>query len=715
MAALAAGHSVFEYRIDKVLGGGGFGITYLAQDINLQLPVAIKEYFPANWAVRAPDQSVHARSTDWQRQFDWGLQRFVDEARVLATFRHHSIVRVLRYFQENGTAYIVMDYESGAPLTRWIAEHQGLDQRSLLKFAYPLLDGLETVHKLNFLHRDIKPDNIYIRSDGSPVLLDFGAARRVTTDHDMTNIVSRGFAPFEQYHSKGNQGPWTDLYSLGAVMYWMTTGTKPMESAARVQADTMPKAVHLASKEVFGEQVLQAIDWALAPHENQRPQAAADLRDAFRQSENLGAQAVVAYHLAGSALRRSAGDVTSVPVSAAPDSSRKSVIGTVMFADMVAHSSPSVEQQQALHVVLMELANKAAGGTDASSRIMVDSADGVAICFLEDPQIALQSALLLRDLTLQKYGRRHSIRIGLHTGPLSVLTDADQRTLVVGEGVDVAQCVQDFALTNQITASGAYFDLISRTTDAAEGMFEFLGTRLDKRQRLHDVYSLVALHAVRQIGASQTRAFGPTRKLDAEQGISVDEVAKIETDLMREIGPLAPVLVRKALPKALDAQNLRELLAAAIQNEAAREAFIHPKTVGIRLAGSANVTNAGTYGVRARNSGSDSVVFSKLLGQSFRQAFSRPQNRAASVSAGGGATSQLTPLKVHTFSAEQQLFLERLLSQHIGPLAKTLVRKEADRQLQWDDLVQALAREIDQAKDRGKFVAAASKAPLAPF
>jgi serine/threonine protein kinase len=281
MAALLPGQQVFEYRVEKVLGGGGFGITYLAQDVNLQLPVAIKEYFPSSLAVRAPDQSVSVRSRDSATQFEWGLERFIDEARALASFKHPNIVRVLRYFKEHGTAYIVMEYESGDPLKSWLAKQGSLDQKKLLQVIFPLLDGLETVHKLNFLHRDIKPDNIYIRADGTPVLLDFGAARRVTANQDMTNIVSPGFAPFEQYHSKGKQGPWTDLYSLGAVMYWMSTGNKPLESVSRALEDPMPKAVDSASHQAFGSALLQAIDWALSPRETDRPQQVAALRQAL--------------------------------------------------------------------------------------------------------------------------------------------------------------------------------------------------------------------------------------------------------------------------------------------------------------------------------------------------------------------------------------------------------------------------------------------------
>src|SRR6188768_335984 len=262
-AALPASYRINEYEIERPLGGGGFGITYLARDGNLNLPVAIKEYFPNDLALRGANNTVLVRGgqSEVQEQYDWGLERFLDEARALATFRHPNIVRVLRYFRDNGTAYIVMEYETGLALKRWVPMNAPLTQRAVLGIVRPLLDGLEQVHKSGFLHRDIKPDNVYVRADGSPVLLDFGSARRVQANRELTNIVSPGFAPFEQYHSQGNQGPWTDIYSLGAVMYWMTTGKKPIESAARVRHDTLVPAAELAEVSVFGSALLDAIDW----------------------------------------------------------------------------------------------------------------------------------------------------------------------------------------------------------------------------------------------------------------------------------------------------------------------------------------------------------------------------------------------------------------------------------------------------------------------
>jgi len=710
MAALEPGQTIFEYRIDKVLGGGGFGITYLAQDINLQLPVAIKEYFPSSLAVRAPNRAVQVRAGDGQTQFDWGLERFIDEARTLASFRHPNIVRVLRYFKENGTAYIVMEYESGDPLKHWLRKQGGLDQGGLLKLVYPLLDGLEAVHKLNFLHRDIKPDNIYIRADGTPVLLDFGAARRLTGNHDMTNIVSPGFAPFEQYHSKGNQGPWTDLYSLGAVLYWVTTGKKPHESASRVQEDAMPKAADIGSRAVFGEQLLQTIDWALRPNEKQRPQSVMELREAFRNSENIRTEVLATTRpMVRTATLPPSGGSPSRPFNA-EEALRKNVMGTIMFLDLVAYSTYSVEQQVQLKTLFNELISKAIGGVDESSRILLDTGDGAAICFLGDPEEALRSALLLRDLLLQKYGQKLSMRVGLHLGPVRMLMDINNRVNVVGDGINVAQRIMDFSSANQITVSRAYYDVISRISDGTEAMFEFIGAKLDKHQRAHEVYTLVDPRAVRQAAVPESVTFGATHSLPSpSQALGPTDIHTVEADLTQAIGPLAHVLVKKAVPRAATAQELRELLAVSIQDPLAREGFVHPKsatTTSSRLSGATTLASGNASGgSRTRPLGSSpsmplSQPLSRPLSQPLSQPFTAPQS---------GASAPSGSLKVHTFSAEVQAQLERALSQHIGPLAKTLVRKEAARQPHWNALLQALAQQVDGAEDRAQFLSAANR------
>ena len=165
-AALLGGYTLNEYRFERVLGGGGFGMTYLAHDTNLDCRVAIKEYLPRDVAVRTPELSVWPRSAEAGKTFDWGLQRFLLESRALASFHHAGIVRVLRYFRANDTAYMVMEYETGQPLQQWLVGRLPLDRASLLRIIRPLLDGLEVVPGAGFLHRDVKPGNISTATAG---------------------------------------------------------------------------------------------------------------------------------------------------------------------------------------------------------------------------------------------------------------------------------------------------------------------------------------------------------------------------------------------------------------------------------------------------------------------------------------------------------------------------------------------------------------------
>src|SRR5688572_12148367 len=220
--ALPSGHSVQEYRVESVLGVGGFGLTYLATDANLNLRVALKEYLPGDIAFRSADHTILPTSAENVPTFEWGKRRFLDESRTLASFRHPNIVRVMRFFEANGSAYMVMEFVEGAPLADWIKERRPLAENQIVDLAKPLLEGLEVVHKTGYMHRDIKPGNVYVREDGSPVLLDFGSARMKSAE--VTAVVSPGYAPFEQYHTQGNQGPWSDVYAFGGVLYWMITG-----------------------------------------------------------------------------------------------------------------------------------------------------------------------------------------------------------------------------------------------------------------------------------------------------------------------------------------------------------------------------------------------------------------------------------------------------------------------------------------------------------
>ena len=280
--ALGPGTVLQEYRIEWTLGVGGFGVTYLAMDSNLEMQVAIKEYFPGDLVRREPSGSVRVKQKEDEEAFVEGLNKFLQESRTLAKFNHPNVVKVSRYFQMNDTAYMVMTYESGASFKEWLTKRGNISEAQLFKMLMPLLDGLEAVHKAGYLHRDIKPANIFVREDDSMVLLDFGAARHAigNKSRSLTTIVTPGYAPFEQYHSRGKQGPWTDLYALGGVLYWIVTGNKPVEAPARVKTDAMVPASKLGAGQ-FNPSILAAIDWALTPDENKRPRSIEEFKRAL--------------------------------------------------------------------------------------------------------------------------------------------------------------------------------------------------------------------------------------------------------------------------------------------------------------------------------------------------------------------------------------------------------------------------------------------------
>lgn len=262
-----------EYRIEGVLGQGGFGITYLATDTHLDAPVAIKEYLPEQIAFRTAGKTVMPNATRHRERYRHGLESFLVEARTLASLRHPNIVRVARFFEANKTAYMVLEYERGLPLKRWWPAQPPIPESDLLPLLQPLLDGLSVMHEAGILHRDIKPDNIQVRElDGSLVLLDFGSARHATLSGDEAEVaVTPGYAPMEQYMGS-EQGPWTDIYALGATLYWMVTGKVPPPADLRLPgADSMVPAVQAAAGR-FSPDFLAAIDWALNPDPRQRPQ-----------------------------------------------------------------------------------------------------------------------------------------------------------------------------------------------------------------------------------------------------------------------------------------------------------------------------------------------------------------------------------------------------------------------------------------------------------
>ena len=280
--ALPRGYQIEEYRFLDVLGIGGFGITYLAEDLKLGSHVAIKEYFPNDFAVRERDGStVYSRSEGTDDDFEWGRKRFVDEARTLARFHHPNIVRVLRLVQANNTAYIVMEYEEGMSLEECVKSNGSLTETELKRLLLPLVEGLRQVHASNVLHRDIKPSNVYIRSrDKSPVLLDFGAARSALgrRSRSMTAIVTPGYSPPEQYESTSEQMPSTDIYALSALCYWAATRVAPEEAPRRqgmlLRSEGDPQR---GMEEVVGRSYshafCQAVDWGLNLNMEKRPQS----------------------------------------------------------------------------------------------------------------------------------------------------------------------------------------------------------------------------------------------------------------------------------------------------------------------------------------------------------------------------------------------------------------------------------------------------------
>lgn len=274
---LPEGFLLQEYQIKSVLGKpGGFGITYLAKDTNLDQFVAVKEYLPTEFAIREGRSTVCIRSVSDKEAFEWGLKRFTEEAQVLARFKHPNIIWVLRFFRENGTAYMVMEYQEGENLAEYLKRLKILPEGDLLAIILPLLDGLEAIHQAGLLHRDIKPNNIYIRKDKTPVLLDFGSARDAIgqTSKTITSIVSPGYAPLEQYDNDiGEHGPWTDIYALGAVMYCAIAGEAPPASTRRSMKDKDPiiSATKIGQGK-YQSHLLTAIDWALELKKENRPQ-----------------------------------------------------------------------------------------------------------------------------------------------------------------------------------------------------------------------------------------------------------------------------------------------------------------------------------------------------------------------------------------------------------------------------------------------------------
>ena len=276
---LPVGYMLQDYIITKVLSTGGFSFVYLAQDMNKNT-VAIKEYLPTGLALREEGATVLLGTDDDAATFKHGLKCFFEEGLALAKIDHKNIVRVTNFFRENNTVYMVMQYERGKSLQDYIlSQPEPVNEKFVRRVFSELLNGLREVHAQKLLHLDIKPANIYIRLDGSPVLLDFGSARQTLTQvqSKLSPSYTPGFAPPEQYFERKQLGPWSDIYSVGASMYSCMMRSAPIAANLRVSEDHLAPAVKVG-KGIYTEELLKIIDGCLKLDYMARPQSVFSLQ-----------------------------------------------------------------------------------------------------------------------------------------------------------------------------------------------------------------------------------------------------------------------------------------------------------------------------------------------------------------------------------------------------------------------------------------------------
>jgi serine/threonine protein kinase len=272
--ALPVGYQLQDYEIRKVLSAGGFSFVYIARDQNKKT-VAIKEYLPIALAMRGEDKKVQVNSAESSVSFGHGLKCFFEEGRTLANINHKNIVRVINFFRANETVYMVMQYERGRSLQEFIlGQNEPVPESFVRRVFSELLNGLREVHTQKLLHLDIKPANIYIRLDGSPVLLDFGSARQTLNEVQphLPPSYTPGFASPEQYVDRKLLGPWSDVYSIGATMYGCMVRAAPMPADQRLKNDALAPAEKIGST-IYSKNLLKIIDSCLALDHMQRPQS----------------------------------------------------------------------------------------------------------------------------------------------------------------------------------------------------------------------------------------------------------------------------------------------------------------------------------------------------------------------------------------------------------------------------------------------------------
>lgn len=273
-----------QYKIGRILGHGGFGITYLGYDLRNARPVAVKEYLPRDCALRRPGETavtpLNAEEADTYR---YGLDQFIREAELVSRFRHPSLVRMYEFLKANHTAYLIMQFVQGDVLSGILARRGNVPQQSAMDVIEALLEGLSQLHAQGVYHRDIKPANIYISSANTPILLDFGAARYALgqRSQSLTSVVAPGYSPFEQYSAKGTQGPWTDVYACGATLYEMVTGLVPPEAPDRLLGDTLQLAHQVDAR--VDPALSYVLDAALKVHPRDRIQSAQDFSDRLQE------------------------------------------------------------------------------------------------------------------------------------------------------------------------------------------------------------------------------------------------------------------------------------------------------------------------------------------------------------------------------------------------------------------------------------------------
>jgi serine/threonine protein kinase len=335
---LPVGTRLGEFEIRGLVGEGGFGIVYFAYDHSLERNIALKEYMPSSLAQRADGLTVSVRSARHAQTFALGLRSFVNEARLLAQFDHPSLVKVYRFWEANGTAYMAMPYYEGLTLKQTLKSlGHAPDEAWLTRLLTQLLDALEIIHSRQCYHRDIAPDNVLMVGGDTPVLLDFGAARRVLTDQTqaLTVILKPGYAPVEQYGELPNlkQGPWTDLYALASVMFFAITGNPPAQAVARIVVDPVRPLAQTAAGS-YSDVFLAARDAAMAVKPEDRPQSIAEFREALGFGGPVRDQPALrtgAPGMTGSAARpQTAARAESVPRTTAPTTASTSAPATVM-------------------------------------------------------------------------------------------------------------------------------------------------------------------------------------------------------------------------------------------------------------------------------------------------------------------------------------------------------------------------------------------------